>query len=177
MSGPPQITTDPTIYQLAVLKYVTSQQCLHPSVAKFLLSIEGVAFACGFSCICAHDAEKEMMGYIFIPEKLRQTFRDALSIKTGADGQQTIDQIKYVDMLPLAIDLIAKQVCSYHTVCAKLTEEMVADATIISEMKTQLNAESVFRGPRMPDGKVRMIFLISGGMAVDELIAAIKTTK
>lgn len=175
MSGPPQITTDPTIYQLAVLKYVTSS-CLHPSVAKFLLSIEGVAFACGFSCICAHDAEKEMLAYILVPEKLRQTFRDALSIKAGANGQPTIDQAKYLDMLPLAIDLIVKQVCSYHTVCAKLPEEMVADSTIISEMKTQLNAESVFRGPRMPDGKVRMIFLISGGMAVDDLISAIKTS-
>lgn len=173
----PQITSDPSIYQLAVLQYVSSPQCQTPSIAKYLLNIEGVVFTCGYSCICALDSDKEIVAYIHIPEDQRQRFRDSLAPKTAPDGNKTVDMGKYVSMLPIAIDLIAKQVCAYHTVCAKIPPDDLEPPKgdkLIDEMKRRTGAELVFRGPRMEDGRVRMIFLVPGGISAEKLVEEIK---
>lgn len=168
MADKPQITSPPALFQLEVLKYIASKECSTPSVILLLKEIEGVAFCLGYSCLVAHDHSKEIIGYYYIHPADREFYKKALT-PVQVDGQQTLNVESYVEMMGKAIRLIGEQSTKYHTACAKLPPAIADDAAEIEKMKEKFGAKRVFRGPRMEDGRVRMIFQVSGTKTVEEL--------
>ena len=62
----------------------------------------------------------------------------------------------------------------YHTMCAKLPPADAEKPELIDKIKVQFKAEHVFRGPRMDDGRVRVIFQVPAQDSAKEFINKLK---
>ena len=168
--GVPTIISHPGIYQLVVLEYVQTLRATGKmsSGLTFLLEIKSVCFALGYTCLCAVDKNEEMIGYFRVPEDQREALRAGVVSK---------DVEIYKKFIRSTVELMIDQGSKYHTMCAKLPPGEAEKPELIEELKARFRAKHVFRGPRLPDGRVRMIFQVVATETAEELVDRLKPLK
>ena len=163
--GPvPALISHPELYQYAVLEFLNNFPGAPPDAIRFLGNVQSVVFALKFTCLCAVDLSGNMMGFFRVPKEKREIFKKYVTSENPEE---------FLEFIRMAIQLMVIQSCKYHTLVAKFPPEIANDAKTleraIRKFCENFPAEYVFRGPRMPDGRVRMIFQVPEIIKLEEI--------